>query len=61
MERDGTLLVEVGFIFLFLSGRTGAECSDSVVGVSRSMDWKERGTVVWAQSIPMLDVFGHIE
>ena len=30
MERSRTLLVEVGFIFL--SGRTGAETSDSVVG-----------------------------
>ena len=29
MERSRTLLVEVG---LFLSGRTGAEWSDSVVG-----------------------------
>ena len=30
MERSRTLLVEVGFIFL--SRRTGAEWSDSVVG-----------------------------
>jgi len=46
-------LVEVG---LFLSGRTGAEWSDSVVGgVSRIHDLEKRGKVVWAgaKSIPM--------
>ena len=54
MERSRTPLEEVG---LFLSGRTGAEWSDFVVGEGTPCPWteEERGTVEWAKAklIPM--------
>ena len=51
---SGTISHPLGRRGSFLSGCTGAEWSDSVVGggggggCSGSTDWKERGKVAWA-------------